>query len=92
MKLCEHYSSGENIAKPVGRCMEREESIDNFMLEIEIVQSRMASMQSLIDSLAALASTTVSNLSREVSRLQIDLEEEKFKNKFLEIGVNSLKS
>ena len=45
-------------------------------------------MQALIDFGGDLSSTEVSNLSKEASRLHINLEEERSKNIVLELEVN----
>ena len=74
IKLPEHCSSDENISK--SWCVERDEGMD-VVFEIEILQSKMASMQALIASQIDPTPNTVSDLSRQVARLQIDLEEEK---------------
>ena len=45
-------------------------------------------MQSLIDSRGNPATSKTSELSNEISPLKIDLEEEKFRNRYLEREVN----
>ena len=60
-------------------CYDLDQSVDNLKLEIEMLKSRMDSMQSLLDSKGDQIHTTVSNLSNEIVLLQIDHEEEKFK-------------
>ena len=62
-----------------------------MMLEIEILDSKVDSMQALNDFRGDPPAIVVSKLSKEVACLQIDLEEEKAKNSALEHEVNRLK-
>jgi hypothetical protein len=65
------------------------ETIDSALLEIEILKTRVDSVQSVI-TCADQPLLTSASLSSEIARLQIDLEEEKLKRCVLELQVNRL--
>ena len=67
-----------------------DESVGDIMLEIEILKSRFDSVQFLLDSRKNPDLHTISKLGSEISLLQIDLEEDKNRNKVLESEVKCL--
>ena len=89
IKLCEQRSSGKNTAVPLECRVVGDENMDNIMLEIKILQCRMASMESLIGSQTD-SMITIANLSRQLTQLQADLEEQTVRNRLLESEVNFL--
>ena len=64
--------------------------LGNLNLEIEILKSRVDSMQSLMNSQGSGTAPKICELSNEVALLKIDLEEEKFRNVCLEREVKRL--
>ncbi len=90
INLCVHPSIGgpvkrvENFSRA-----DLSESIESVLLEIEILKSRVDSVQSVI-MCADQPLPTAANLSSEITRLQIDLEDEKLKRCVLELQVNRL--
>ena len=63
---------------------------DNLSLQLEIINSRMDAMQSFIEAQGEPLSLVVQNLKGEITQFQLDLEEEKFKNRVLEKHVSDL--
>lgn len=66
------------------------EGLFNLNLEIEILKSRVDSMQSLMNSPGSAISPKVCELYNEVELLKVNLEEEKFRNTCLEREVGRL--
>ena len=62
--------------------------MDNMMIDIEILQSRVSSMQAAIIS---MGNPKTAELRHEVAQLRVELEEEKVKNVSLDLQVKSLK-
>ena len=90
INLCVHPSIGgpEKRVENFSRA-DLSESIESVLLEIEILKSRVDSVQSVI-MCADQPLPTAANLSSEITRLQIDLEDEKLKRCVLELQVNRL--
>jgi hypothetical protein len=84
IKLC--------TASPVGILENTDFNVglDNLNLEIEILKSRVDSMQSLMNSQGSGTAPKICELSNEIALLKIDLEEEKFRNVCLEREVKRL--
>ena len=94
INLCA-VSAPKNIENVVENRVSRhgfDENVGDIMLEIEILKSRFDSLQFLLDSRENpdLHTTSISKLGSEISLLQIDLEEEKNRNKVLEFEVKCL--
>ncbi len=90
INLCVHPSIGgpEKRVENFSRA-DLSESIESVLLEIEILKSRVDSVQSVI-MCADQPLPTAANLSSEITHLQIDLEDEKLKRCVLELQVNRL--
>ena len=92
INLCA-VSAPKNIENVVENRVRRhgfDENVGDIMLEIEILKSRFDSLQFLLDSRENPDLHTISKLGSEISLLQIDLEEEKNRNKVLESEVKCL--
>ena len=81
----------ENITKSIVNCNDNYEYLEGMMLEIEILNSKVDSMQALNDSCGDPPAIFVSKLSKEVACLHTDLGKEKAKKSALEHEVNRLK-
>ncbi len=78
MKLCGGHSIDYN------------ESLENINLELDILKSKVDSMQVLLDSQRSPITSEVGDLSNEITLLKLDLEEEKLQNRLLERAVERL--
>lgn len=76
----------ENTENVQGCCVDLRECIENLSLEVEILRSRVDSLQFLDDS-----QIKTGDLCNKIAGLEIDLEEEKLKNMCLEREINCLK-
>ena len=87
------HNTCEDPVKPCETCRGHvDDDMDNAMLEIEILKSRFDAMKFVHDSLQEEPlQSMVSNLSNEMKLLQLDLEEEKFKNTKLELEIKYLR-
>jgi hypothetical protein len=65
------------------------EGLENIILELDILKSKMDSLQVLVDSQRSPITSEVGNLYNEIT-LKLDLEEEKIQNRLLERAVERL--
>ncbi len=73
-----------------GQCIDCKESFENVNLELDILKSKVDSMQVLLDSQRSPIRCEVGDLSNEITLLKLDLEEEKLQNRLLERAVERL--
>ncbi len=73
-----------------GQCIDCKESFENVNLELDILKSKVDSMQVLLDSQRSPITCEVGDLSNEITLLKLDLEEEKLQNRLLERAVERL--
>lgn len=91
ISLCRPTSSrvDRDLNDCASKCYDPDQSVDDLKLEVEILKCRMDSVQSLLDSKVD-PKPAASNLSNDIALLQIDLEEQKSKNRMLEIELMRL--
>lgn len=82
-----HFKSTE---MGLSDCIDSDASLTNLNLEIDVLKSRVDSIQVLMNSQCDLTSSGVCELKNEITLLKIDLEEEKFRNMYLEREVKRL--
>ncbi len=73
-----------------GHRIDCNESLENINLELDILKSKVDSMQVLLDSQRSTITPEVGDLSIEITLLKLDLEEEKLQNRLLERAVEGL--
>ena len=87
-------SNLENVDNTVNRKVicycDSDDGRENLSLEIEVLKSQVDSLQSLLSSIIN-SSNRVGDLTNKITLLEIDLEEEKLRNRRLEFDVKCLR-
>ena len=86
----QEYLNFENSEIYQNSSVDANEDLANLNLEIEILKSRVGSMQSLMNSQGNATTPSTRELHSEIVLLKIDLEEEKLRNTCLEREVRRL--
>ena len=93
IKCCMSSPTSDSVKHNVNRkcsCSDSEEGRENLFLEIEILKSQVDCLQSLLSSQND-SFNSVGNIINKITRLEIDLEEEKLRNRCLELDVKRLR-
>ena len=89
INLCSSLTSkAANIHEQFDNCAELRECMEGMVIDTEILQSRVSSMQAAIIS---MENPKTAELRNEVAQLRDELEEEKVKNVSLDLQVKQLK-
>ena len=93
IKCCMLSPTSDSVEHNVNRkcsCSDSEEGRENLFLEIEILKSQVDCLQSLL-SFQNDSFNSVGDIINKITRLEIDLEEEKLRNRCLELDVKRLR-